>query len=44
MKRGYVLKCKNCSGSYDLVKATDRSADGNIRCPHCNHVVGKRNS
>ena len=43
-RRGYILKCSKCSKEYDLVRATDRSADGMITCPHCNAVVGKRNN
>jgi len=43
-RRGYILKCSKCSKEYDLVRATDRSLDGNIKCPNCGSVVGKRNN
>jgi len=43
-KRGYIMKCTKCSAEYDLVRATDMAKDGDVRCPHCKQVVGRRNS
>ena len=42
-RRGLVLKCGKCHTEYDLGRATSASTNDEVKCPHCGHVVGKKN-
>jgi DNA-directed RNA polymerase subunit RPC12/RpoP len=44
MRQGYIIKCTKCGKEYDLARATTLTKDGDVRCPHCNGIVGRRNS
>lgn len=43
-KNNYIMRCIHCGKEYDLLKATNKSKGMDVRCPHCNNTVGRRNS